>query len=67
MLGHHAMLKKGPALYEDMVRVPLLISAPSKANSLGNEIMIWYPIWIFCRLYWTIRDLMFPAICRATV
>ena len=28
MLGHHRMLKKGPVMFDDMVRVPLLVKAP---------------------------------------
>ena len=33
MLGHHRMLKKGPVMFDDMVRVPLLAKAPNVCES----------------------------------
>lgn len=37
MLGAHGMLKKGPVMYEDLTRVPLVVMDPRRKNQAGTR------------------------------
>lgn len=37
MMGHHRMLKKGPVMFDDLVRIPLLIKEPGQQQAQEQE------------------------------
>lgn len=40
MLGHHRMLKKGPMMFEDLTRIPLVIKPPGSAEAQTDSTVV---------------------------